>query len=61
MTLFNPSQVKEQQQTKFPNGSSITEFSLTTTPIMIVPDRSAANNRRGLMVFNDGTANALFP
>lgn len=60
MTLFNPSQVQQQQQTKFPSGSSITEFSLTTTPVTIVPDRSAASNRRGLMVFNDGTANALF-
>jgi hypothetical protein len=60
MTLFNPRQGQQQQQPKFPSGSSITEFTLTTTPITIVPERSAANNRRGLMVFNDGTANANF-
>lgn len=59
MTLFNPSQTV-QQQTKFPSGASVTEFALTTSPVTIVPDRSAASNRRGLIVFNDGTANALF-
>jgi hypothetical protein len=60
MTLFNPSQLQQQQPTKFPSGSSITEFTLGTTPALILPDRSAASNRRGLIVFNDGTANALF-
>lgn len=61
MTLFNPSQVQAQQQTtKFPSGATVTEFALTATPVTILPDRSAVNNRRGLMVFNDGTANALF-
>ncbi|NQE37528.1 hypothetical protein [Microcoleus asticus] len=60
MTLFNPSQVQAQQQTtKFPSGSSITEFALTATPTTVLPDRGTAQNRRGLMVFNDGTANAL--
>lgn len=59
MSLFNPSQV-QQQQTKFPSNSSLTEFTLSTTPALILPDRSGASNRRGLMVFNDGTANALF-
>ncbi|MEG4335423.1 hypothetical protein QUB40_26320 [Microcoleus sp. AT9_A2] len=33
---------------------------MTTTPTIILPDRSTSQNRRGLMVFNDGTANALF-
>jgi hypothetical protein len=60
MTLFNPGQVQQQQVTKFPGGSSITEFALTTSPITVLSDRNAANNRRGLMLFNDGTANALF-
>jgi hypothetical protein len=61
MTLFNPSQqVQQQQPIKFPGGATITEFSLSATPTIILPDRSAGNNRRGLMVFNDGTANALF-
>jgi hypothetical protein len=61
MTLFNPSQSQQQQQpTRFPGAATITEFSLTATPTIILPDRSTASNRRGLMVFNDGTANALF-
>lgn len=60
MTLFNPSQVQQQQVTQFPSGATITEFSLSTTPVQILPDRSVSSNRRGLMVFNDGTANALF-
>jgi hypothetical protein len=60
MSLFNPGQVQQQPVTRFPNGSTLVEFSLTTTNTVILPDRSVANNRRGLMVFNDGTANALF-
>lgn len=60
MTLFNPSQVQPQQVTKFPGGSSITEFALTTSPVTVLPDRNVANNRRGVLLFNDGTANALF-
>jgi len=60
MTLFNPSQQQQQVQTKFPSASSITEFSLSTATVTILPDRSSTSNRRGLMVFNDGTANALF-
>lgn len=60
MTLFNPGQVQQQQQvTKFPSGSTLTEFSLTTSPTAILSDRSVAQNRRGFMAFNDGTANAL--
>ena len=60
MTLFNPSQVQQQPQTRFPSGATVTEFSLSTAATIILSDRSTAQNRRGLMVFNDGTANALF-
>ncbi|MEG4109006.1 hypothetical protein QUA04_23225 [Microcoleus sp. S13_C5] len=60
MTLFNPAQQQSQQVTKFPNGCTLTEFSLTTSPTVILSDRSTASNRRGITVFNDGTANALF-
>ena len=60
MTLFNPGQVQQQQTTRFPGGSTITEFSLTTTAAAVLPDRNSSQNRRGLMLFNDGTANALF-
>jgi hypothetical protein len=59
MTLFNPSQ-QQQQQTQFSNAGTVSEFALTTSPTTIVPDRTAAKNRRGLTIFNDGTANALF-
>ncbi|MEG4121765.1 hypothetical protein QUA43_30375 [Microcoleus sp. N9_B4] len=59
MTLFNPAQTQAQQATKFPNSSTLIEFSLTTSPTTILSDRSATSNRRGLTVFNDGTANAL--
>ncbi|MEG4330238.1 hypothetical protein [Microcoleus sp. herbarium5] len=61
MTLFNPQQ--QQQQTsiqQFSNAGTLTEFALTTATTTIVPDRTAARNRRGLTIFNDGTANALF-
>jgi hypothetical protein len=59
MTLFNPSS-QVQQQTRFPSTSTLAEFSLTTTAALILADRSTTQNRRGLMVYNDGTANALF-
>lgn len=58
--LYNPPQVSPQATTKFPNGSSVTEFTLGTNSTMILPDRGTTQNRRGLIVFNDGTANALF-
>ncbi|WP_293341077.1 hypothetical protein [Microcoleus sp. CAWBG58] len=61
MTLFNPAQTGSlQQQPSFSNAATIPEFSLTTAATTIVPDRSVAKNRRGLIIFNDGTANALF-
>src|SRR5688572_717169 len=60
MTLFNPGQITQQATTKFPGSSSITEFALTTSPVAVLPDRNIANNRRGVLLFNDGTANCLF-
>lgn len=62
MTLFNPSLqvVQQQQPTRFPSGATITEFQLSATPTQVLSDRSVASNRRGLMVYNDGTANCLF-
>jgi hypothetical protein len=59
MTLFNPQQ-QQQQVTRFPSGATVAEFQLSATPTVIWPDRSVASNRRGLMVFNDSTANCLF-
>jgi hypothetical protein len=59
MTLFNPQQ-QQQQVTRFPSGATVSEFQLSATPTIILTDRSVASNRRGLMVFNDGTANCLF-
>lgn len=59
MTLFNPAQ-QQQQQPQYSNAGTVTEFALTTSTTTIVPDRTAAKNRRGLIVYNDGTANALF-
>ncbi|MEG5018269.1 MULTISPECIES: hypothetical protein [unclassified Microcoleus] len=60
MTLFNPSQQQQQQATRFPGGATVTEVSLTTASSTVLPDRNTAQNRRGICIFNDGTANALF-
>ncbi|MEG4066249.1 hypothetical protein QUA42_02655 [Microcoleus sp. Pol11C2] len=61
MTLFNPSQQQQQQQqTQYSNAGTLTEFALTTATTTIVPDRTAAKNRKSFTIFNDGTANALF-
>ena len=60
MTLFNPAQTQQPQQVPTSNEGTVTEFLLTTSSSLIVPDRRDAKNRRTFMVFNDGTANALF-
>jgi len=60
MVLYNPSQLPQSQSPRFPNGATIPEFSLSPTPTTILPDRSATNTRRRLIIFNDGTANCLF-
>ncbi|MEG4323643.1 MULTISPECIES: hypothetical protein [unclassified Microcoleus] len=60
MTLFNPSSANSQQQPAFSNSGTTSDFSLTTATTTIASDRTAAKNRRGLVLFNDGTANALF-
>ena len=57
--IFNPP-LTTAQVPKFPGTSSITEFSFTSTPTQVLPDRSSAANRRGLVLYIDGTANALF-
>lgn len=60
--LFNPGQqtTQQNQQSQFPNRGTVTDFPLSVSPTLIVPDRDVTKNRRGLLVFNDGTANALF-
>jgi hypothetical protein len=58
--LFNPNQPQSAQQPQYSNAGTVTEYALTTSTTTIVPDRSAAKNRRNLMLFNKGTANALF-
>lgn len=60
MTLYNPSPAPASQPTNISNAVTTVEFNLTTTPATIAPDRTAARNRRGLILYNDGTANALF-
>jgi hypothetical protein len=63
MTLFNPAQPPTQTsvgQPAFSNASTTTEFSLTTETVTIASDRNSTKNRRGLILFNDGTANILF-
>lgn len=60
MTLFNPSIASSQPQPAFSNSATTSEFALTTSTTTIGGDRTAAKNRRGLILFNDGTANALF-
>lgn len=59
MTLFNPAKTTAQQ-ISFSNSAATAEFSLTTATTTIAPDRADTKNRRGLIIFNDGTANALF-
>ena len=56
MTLTNPG----QQQVKFPGKGSVTEFLLSTSPTLVLVDRSNTNDRRGIMIYNRGSANALF-
>jgi hypothetical protein len=61
--LFNPAQPQPQaqsgEQPRYSNGGTVVEFPLTSSPSILVPDRTTTNNRRNLMVFNTGTANAL--
>jgi hypothetical protein len=59
--LFNPSsQSQVSQQPQFSNSATVTDFALSATVSQVAPDRSTLRNRRGLIVFNDGTAAALF-
>lgn len=60
MTLYNPSQVIQQQSTQqYSNAGTVTEYALTSSPSPIAPDRTSTKNRKTLEVFNDGTSNAL--
>ncbi|WP_293158297.1 MULTISPECIES: hypothetical protein [unclassified Microcoleus] len=60
MTLFNISpQASQQQPTSFSNSNTTVSFSLTTATTTIAPDRPG-RNRKGAMLYNAGTANAIF-
>lgn len=58
--LINPQPpVTKQSANNISNSGTTTSFPLTTSPTTIVNERQQ-QNRRGLVVYNNGSANALF-
>jgi hypothetical protein len=61
MTLVNPSQVQiPAQQPAFSTAGGSTSVALTTSQVTILPDRSAARNRRNINLYNAGLGDILF-